>query len=72
MTKKCSLCGAEVTYDGMNGCSVVCGKVEHPFSLSAHGDPLGIGVTECWKQGVCPCCGQSTLTGVSEPADSSV
>jgi hypothetical protein len=71
MTKKCSLCGAEVTYDGTNGCSVVCGKDENGCSLPAHPDPLGIGVKECWKQGVCPCCGQPTLTGPSEPVDSS-
>jgi len=43
MTKKCSLCATEVTYDGTNGCSVVCGKDENGCSLSAHPDPLGKG-----------------------------
>ena len=64
MTKKCSSCGAEVTYDGTNSCSVVNGKDKGGFALSAHPDPLGIGVIECWKQGFCPCCGESTLKSI--------
>jgi hypothetical protein len=58
--KKCSSCGAEVTYDGSHGCSVTCGRDAVGANIAVQADPYRT-VPERFKQGICPCCTAQTL-----------